>query len=1082
MSMKKVISIVAVFFMLCTGVYAGIEPVISINGASGSVGVNSDTPLTLSVKLSPGEKDGANADWWLLAFGVGRWFFYQADGGWTDLGEKFDIEKLRPAYQGRLFSMEPTDLGQLPKLNAGNYSFYFGVDLKRNGKLDGDLLVSKSLNLTISESGKRSDFVTANNGYLSGPYGGVTSGSVILAPTAVEDKSIEVTRAIEEADMIKVEGSYLYILNRYKGLTICDISQPDAPFIAGRASVVGNPTEMYIRDNRAYIILSADYQVFYDFMPLIGGTTTTGSSSQISRIQVVDISSKTAPKLAGSFDLKGNVTDSRIVGDILYAVSSEQPYYWYYASDGGTDNQRNVYIVSINIADENNIREADRKDFGGSARYIHVTDKAIFIASGTQYYADSNSTITYVDIADPNGKIVKRGSINLAGSVNDKFKMDYFEGYFRVCTYQWIPTDSNMSWIGKGISNLFVIDAKNPDQLTQMGSVNLGEGEQLFATRFDGKRAYMVTYLRKDPLWVIDLSDPTKPAVKGELVVPGWSTHIEPKGDRLIALGVDDTSGSKVAVSLFDVANPEKPALLDKVIFGDQTGGWSSSSAHNDVKAFTILDDMGLILLPYNISTNDEKGNYKYDTRLQLIDYSASKLNARGWVSQKGEVLRSRSASNRLFSVSDNQVQVIDATNRDNPKVTAQLTLALNITDFKPLQNGYGIQIVETNGQYTLRAVPLSDPENGKAASEMTLEDTSYSSSFVNGNMIYLVSYVYDYSSSSLISYRPYTGKTKIQIIDFSKPESPQKRGNIEVEGNYYSMMTGVMSLYPYYSQGQLLQMNGSTLILSYSAGYYGPYYAYDSNGKVLPAEEQVKPKNGFKIIDLSDPDKPKLAYDFAFKTEAGITGYFLNGKTLYFSHSEVIEQDVKNRPQSKYYLGSINLSDIYAPVQNPSINIPGTCIGVDAAGTHAYTVNTEWNGVYDWSQSYTLNIVKLENDKAYLMSEAKLDGYMSGAVISDGFAYMGNNGITVADLRTPDKLVVYPGNSKDGGASILGVKNHKVFASVSGGVACYDASNPASLKLDELKTYYGYYIEFSDTAAYLPLGYYGVWVKNLNN
>ncbi|OQX03389.1 MAG: hypothetical protein BWK80_55785, partial [Desulfobacteraceae bacterium IS3] len=620
--MMQMLSLVVLVMAICTGVYAAPEPVISVNGMTGDVSLKSDAPITISLKLSPGEKKGADADWWLVCYVSGKWYYYKPDGKLTEIS---DISSIAPAYQGKLFEVPATDIVSIPQLPVGNYTLIFGVDLNMNGKVDKDSLVVKTVNIAVSESGKRSDFTTA--GAINYAGDGVTT--VFSAP-AKTDQTTEVTRAIEEADIIKVEGNYLYLLNQYKGLTICDMSKPDSPSIAGRVAVTGQPIDMYIRDSRAYIIVSATYQTIYK---IAADGTTSSTTAQGSRIQVADISDKTNPKLAGSFDLKGRVTDSRIVGNILYAVSSEQPvYYWDYAVNQSKVSEQNVYVASIDISDPKNIREADRKDFGGTARYIHVTDQAIFIASGSDYYGNNNSNITYLDISDPAGKMVKRGSIDLPGSVNDKFKMDYYNGYFRVCTYQWNS---------KGISFLFVIDVKNPDSPKQVGSVKLGEGEQLFATRFDGNRAYMVTYKMKDPLWVIDLSDPANPAVKGELIVPGWSTYIEPKGDRLIALGVDDENGWKVSVSLFDVSKPEKPGLIKRVSFGDKDSGWSSSTAYNDVKAFTVLEDSGLILLPYTTSS-DTDGNYKTENRLQLIDYSAADLNTRGWISQKGSVLRSR--------------------------------------------------------------------------------------------------------------------------------------------------------------------------------------------------------------------------------------------------------------------------------------------------------------------------------------------------------------------------------------------------------------------------------------------------------
>ncbi|OQX17993.1 MAG: hypothetical protein BWK80_38725, partial [Desulfobacteraceae bacterium IS3] len=420
--------------------------------------------------------------------------------------------------------------------------------------------------------GKQSDFVSADENAYANKYAEISA-----APT--DDSTVgdgaEVAREIEEADIIKIEGTNLYILNQYRGLFVCDISKPDQPKISGRADVTGEPLEMYIRDNMAYIIVSANNQPVYGIV----GTNTAGSATTQSRITVVDLNDKAKPKISDSFLLDGSITDSRIVGNILYVVSSENPYYYYpllrepmlldaaatdttavkndaaaapaVTAEGSTGEkliamppyqdyqvpEQNVYIASIDISDPKNIKEADREDFKGSAQYVHVTEKAVFISSSPNYYTESRTTLSYVDISDPKGSIVKRGSIEVAGQIADEYKMDYNNGYLRVCTY---------SWTDKGLSNLFVIDVSNPDKLNQVGAVELGKGEQLFATRFDGDRAYMVTYERKDPLWVIDLSDPTKPAIKGELIVPGWSTHIEPRGNRLIALGVDDTDGWKV--------------------------------------------------------------------------------------------------------------------------------------------------------------------------------------------------------------------------------------------------------------------------------------------------------------------------------------------------------------------------------------------------------------------------------------------------------------------------------------------------------------------------------------------------------
>ena len=124
----------------------------------------------------------------------------------------------------------------------------------------------------------------------------------------------------------------------------------------------------------------------------------------------------------------------------------------------------------------------------------------------------------------------------------------------------------------------------------RLATLELARGEQLFATRFSEDRAYIVTFLQVDPLWVIDLSDPVHPTVAGELEVPGFSTQIVVDGDRLVSLGVDNSSWTAV-VSLFDVANPTAPLLLDREDLGS-----ASTGALWERKAFGVFP--GLILVP----------------------------------------------------------------------------------------------------------------------------------------------------------------------------------------------------------------------------------------------------------------------------------------------------------------------------------------------------------------------------------------------------------------------------------------------------------------------------------------------------
>ena len=951
------------------------------------------------------------------------------------------------------------------------------------GEGSGDILI-----------GKRSGFVSApsDGGMKYDTLDGAEIG-------AGDDAGNEAAREIEEADIIRIDGTYLYILNRYRGLFVCNISDPDNPVITGRAPVSGSPVDMYIRDNMAYILVSDMNQPVYRLM---GGNTAPGETGSGSRVDAVDISNKTQPRVSGTFNIEGMVTDSRIVGKILYVVSSEQSNYYFIdgpmimedtADDVAPENQkpeRSIFIASIDLSNPASIQEVDREDFEGSAEYIHVTEEAIFISSGNGYYWDTReSTITYVDISDPNGAISKRGDINVKGRIEDKFKMDFYNGYFRVCTYQWEES---------GLSNLFVIDTSDPDNMRQVSSVELAKGEQLFATRFDGDRAYMVTYERKDPLWVIDLSDPVNPEIKGELIVPGWSTHIEPRGDRLIALGVDDTDGWKVAVSLFNVSDPENPSLIKRVSFGEENG-WSSSTAYGDVKAFTVLDDMNLILLPYTFS-DYSSGNYRSESRLQLIDYSDTDLTVRGWISQKGSVLRSRSFEDRLFSVSDDELQVIDASNRDKPLVTAKLQLVLNIADFLPLNNGYGIQVVsESDGSRVFRSVPLSDPESETASGEIVLEDAgSYSGIIANGNLVYVISNHYDYyeddeEKEDVI--RPDRNYARVRVLDFSNVSSPRIRGSIDVPGNYYNLIKDGAVISPYSSGSGIIQVKDDVLAFP-MVDYYRPVYYYEDEDIVFeeegerPADEDVKPQifGTVRIVSLADPDSPELASELTVDVP-GSKAYFAKDGVLYFSYEETIENDDRDRAQVQYFLSRVDLSDPPKPAVLAPVNIPGTCVAISDDGTYIYTLDSEWGAGDDYSQTYSFNVAKLEDDTVLLTDKVEVDNYFGNIIIADGLAYLSGyrywwyapeSSLTIVDLADPENLAVYKNDLPAGGFNVIGAKNQKVFATTSGGVACYDSSNPAQLEFEDFRNGWYSQIVFSETTAYLPMGYYGLWMKGL--
>jgi|Deesub1362B_J571_1020462.scaffolds.fasta_scaffold00053_90 uncharacterized secreted protein with C-terminal beta-propeller domain len=181
----------------------------------------------------------------------------------------------------------------------------------------------------------------------------------------------------------------------------------------------------------------------------------------------------------------------------------------------------------------------------------------------------------------------------IPGRLLNQFSLDEYQGYLRVAT---TIGDTN---------DLYVLDA----DLKVVGSIkDFGQDERIYAVRFIGDRGYIVTFRQTDPFFVIDLSDPTKPEIKGELKIPGYSSYLHPISEHII-LGVGK-EGSEVKVSLFDVSSPEKPEEIDRYILKEH---WSDILRTHH--AFLLDNKHKIFFLP------GASGGYifSYSEKLELV-------------------------------------------------------------------------------------------------------------------------------------------------------------------------------------------------------------------------------------------------------------------------------------------------------------------------------------------------------------------------------------------------------------------------------------------------------------------------------
>jgi uncharacterized secreted protein with C-terminal beta-propeller domain len=153
--------------------------------------------------------------------------------------------------------------------------------------------------------------------------------------------------------------------------------------------------------------------------------------------------------------------------------------------------------------------------------------------------------------------------------------------------------------IGSRVTTLRI---EGEDLQTLGATEDLAPGEQLFAVRFLGARAYLVTFRRIDPLFVVDVADPAHPQVLGQVDMPGFSEYLHPLDDgHLITIGVGANEpgtpvGVGVVLRLFDVRDPAMPRLTAVQMLAADV--WSPARSNH--LAFTFDSRHGLVALPYS--------------------------------------------------------------------------------------------------------------------------------------------------------------------------------------------------------------------------------------------------------------------------------------------------------------------------------------------------------------------------------------------------------------------------------------------------------------------------------------------------
>ncbi len=434
------------------------------------------------------------------------------------------------------------------------------------------------------------------------------SGSEPSTTTGISDYSstyIQVEE-VDEADIVKTDGKYIYYVNSNREVVIIEAKDGKTKRLA---TIGSSGLENYIHD----IYLKGDRLI------TVGTFYRDDSEEGSSGIVVYDISDRSDPEVLYDFSQTGSILSSRMVGDYVYLVTND----WVYkgkrnvpmcgsSEDFGRmkaddiccmpePNTTSYMVLSAVDVSSGKQGKSRTKAVLGASEEIYCNDHNLYVIS-SEYERDSYAEYTRIVRASLDGVNIRfSGTARVRGYAINQFAMDERDGYFRIAT--------TSERDGMDVNNLYVLDS----DLKEAGKVTgFARNESIKAVRYFGDKAYVITYEAIDPLFVIDLSDPTDPEIEGEVMIDGFSTMLVPAGEgRLLGIGHatgDNGYGgefdSGLKIVLFDISDPSEPKVLDSKEFEDMT-----SFAQSDHHALTINTKDGWYAIPYEV--------YRYE---ELID------------------------------------------------------------------------------------------------------------------------------------------------------------------------------------------------------------------------------------------------------------------------------------------------------------------------------------------------------------------------------------------------------------------------------------------------------------------------------
>ena len=461
---------------------------------------------------------------------------------------------------------------------------------------------------------------------------------------------------VDESDIVKTDGKNIYYATQGK-VYIIDANTLKIKSLINEYSdnQSFNPQELYIKDDKL-IVLGQEFKDAPAYRNVV-----INYSSNMSVAKVYDITNVEKPRLDRSVYIDGYLTDSRMIGNNLYFIGSKSIYLYDDIKDeellpkvkdtADEKEERRIECTDIayfkNSSYNNfltiagfNINKKDKASIEtlfGAGEEIYCSENNLYITQTNYKYilgTDIEKTQIYKFKLD-GAKVLLKANTEIKGTVNDQFSMDEYKGNLRIATTKH-ENDSKRSE-----SVLYVLD----ENLNEIGKIDdIGKGEKIYSVRFVGKVGYIVTFKTMDPLFVVDLSKPEDPEIKGELKIPGYSAYLHPYDEtHIIGIGYNTklsefggVTRDTMKMSMFDVSDLENPKEMYNVDIGTKNGYTTSSEIISNHKALFYNKEKNLIGFPIRTYGSYSSGTsqfviYEIDLKNGFKEYGKIKENGYDW-------------------------------------------------------------------------------------------------------------------------------------------------------------------------------------------------------------------------------------------------------------------------------------------------------------------------------------------------------------------------------------------------------------------------------------------------------------------